>query len=94
MSYKIEFTPKAEQHLKEWKQSGQMKILKKIVGFLEELKEHPTTGTGQVERLKGNYSGYWSRRIDKGARMIYSIEDEKIVVTIVSLKGHYGENKR
>ncbi len=42
MSYKIEFTPKAEQHLKEWKQSGQMKILKKIVGFLEELKEHPT----------------------------------------------------
>ena len=27
--------------------------------------EHPTTGTGQVEALKGNLSGYWSRRIDK-----------------------------
>ena len=90
MSYDIEFTPKAEQHLKEWRQSGQTKVLNKITKLLEELKEHPTTGTGQVEKLKGNYSGYWSRRIDKGARMGYIIEDEKVVVTIVSLKGHYG----
>ncbi|MDE5876972.1 MAG: Txe/YoeB family addiction module toxin [Muribaculaceae bacterium] len=91
MSYKIEFTLKAEQHLKEWRHSGQTKVLKKIFDLLAELKEHPTTGTGQVERLKGNYSGYWSRRIDKSARMIYSIEDEKIIVTIVSLKSHYGD---
>jgi toxin YoeB len=91
MSYKIEFTPKAEQHLKEWMQSGQAKTLRKITNLLDELKEHPTTGTGQVEKLRGNYSGYWSRRIDKGSRLVYVIEDDKVVVTIVSMKGHYGE---
>ena len=91
MSYTIVFTLKAEQQLNEWRQSGQTKILKKIAAFLEELQEHPMTGTGQVERLKGNYSGYWSRRLDKGSRMIYSIEDDKVIVTVVSLKGHYGD---
>lgn len=91
MSYRLEFTEKACQHLKEWQRSGQTKILKKIAALLEELKEHPATGTGQVEQLKGNYSGYWSRRIDKGSRMIYSIEDDKVVVTLVSLKGHYDD---
>ena len=91
MSYKIELTPQAEQHLKEWQRSGQTKILNKIATFFKELVDHPTTGTGQVERLKGNYSGYWSRRIDKSSRMVYSIEDDRVVVTVVSLKGHYGD---
>lgn len=52
---------------------------------------HPTTGTGHVEQLKGNYSDYWSREISKGDRMIYSIEDDKVIVYVVSLKGHYGD---
>ncbi len=52
---------------------------------------HPTTGTGHVEQLKGNYSGYWSREISKGDRIIYSIEDDKVIVYAVSLKGHYGD---
>lgn len=91
MTYIIEFTPKADRHLDEWARSGKTKIIKKIFGLIEELKEHPTTGTGQVEMLKGNYSGYWSRRIDKGSRMVYRIEDDRVVVTIVSLKGHYDD---
>ena len=91
MTYKVEFTPIADRHLDEWVRSGQLKIINKIFGLIEELKEHPTTGTGQVERLRGNYSGYWSRRIDKGSRMIYRIDDDTIIVTIVSLKGHYGD---
>lgn len=90
MSYKIDFTKKAELHMQDWQRSGQIKIIKKIACLLEELKEHPTTGTGQIEQLKGNYAGYWSRRIDKSSRMVYSIEDEKVVVTVVSLKSHYG----
>ena len=57
---------------------------KKILDLFSELREHPTTRTGQVEQLKGNLSGFWSRRIDKGSRMIYAIENEKVVVTVVS----------
>ncbi len=91
MSYELILQPEAEKHLKEWQKSGQKKILKKIFDLFQELREHPTTGTGQVEQLKGNLSGFWSRRIDKGTRMIYTVEDYKVIVTVVSLKGHYGD---
>lgn len=91
MSYNLIFTPKAERHLKEWQKSGQKKALIKLLNLFEELREHPKTGTGQVEQLKGDLSGLWSRRIDKESRLVYSIEDDKVIVTIVSLKGHYGD---
>lgn len=91
MKYRLVLTSEAERQLLEWKQSGQKKILKKIVSLFEELEEHPKTGSGQVEQLKGNLSGYWSRRINKGARMIYSIAEEEVIVTVVSVKGHYGD---
>lgn len=89
MTYRIELTFRAKGHLEEWRRSGHKKTLSKIIALFEELQIHPRTGTGQVEQLKGNYSGYWSRRIDKGSRMIYRIDDEVVTVTIISLKGHY-----
>lgn len=91
MSYSIILQPLAQQHLKEWKKSGQTKTLKKIAKLFDELREHPTTGTGQVEQLKGDLAGFWSRRIDKGSRMIYGIEDDKVIVNVVSMKGHYSD---
>lgn len=89
MSYKIELTDKALEHIEFWRKSGQKKTVQKIFSLLEELVEHPETGTGQVEQLKGNLSGLWSRRIDKFNRMVYKIEEDRIVVIVISLKGHY-----
>ena len=91
MKYTIVLLPQAERHLEEWRKSGQTKTIKKIVKLFEELQSHPKTGTGQVEQLKGDLNGLWSRRIDKGSRLVYSIEDERVVVTVVSMKGHYGD---
>lgn len=68
---------------------GAKKTLIKILSLLEELREHPTTGTGQVEQLKGNLNGYWSRRIDKKSRLIYTIEEAQVKVLVISMKGHY-----
>ena len=42
-------------------------------------------------KYKGTLSGYWSRRIDKFNRIIYTIEEEIVTVTIISAKGHYGD---
>ena len=89
MTYTLVLTPQAQKHLEEWSKSGQKKTLEKIAKLLEELTLHPSTGTGQVEQLKGNLSGFWSRRISKADRIIYSIEDEKVIVTVISMKGHY-----
>lgn len=91
MIYELILMPEAEKHMKEWRKSGQKKTLKKIADLFEELRQHPTTGTGHVEQLKGNLSGLWSREISKGDRMIYGIEDDKVIVNVVSLKGHYGD---
>ena len=91
MTYELILTPEAERHLLIWKKSGQKKVLKKIIELFEELKVHPTIGTGQVEQLKGNLSELWSRRITKGERIIYAIEDERVIVTVLSLKGHYAD---
>ena len=89
MKYTLILIPEAQKHLTEWRKSGQKKTLLKIVSLLEELTLHPTYGTGQVEQLRGNFAGYWSRRINKADRIIYAIEDEKVIVTVISMKGHY-----
>jgi len=89
MAYIIEIEPKAVQDIAELKKSGNKTAITKIEKLLIELKEHPTTGTGQVEALKNNLSGFWSRRIDKFNRLIYTIEEEIVTVTVISAKGHY-----
>lgn len=91
MTYELILMPEAQKHLIEWRKSGQKKTLKKIINLFEELKEHPTTGTGHVEQLKGDLAGFWSREITKGDRLIYSIEDDKVFVNVISLKGHYND---
>ena len=68
MSYQLILMPEAERHLDEWRRSGQKKTLLKIAALFEELREHPTTGTGKVEQLKGDLEGFWSRRINKRDR--------------------------
>lgn len=89
MTYEVILSDEALKDLHQWRKSGQKKILVKIAALLEELRQHPAAGTGQVEQLRGNLSGLWSRRIDKGSRMIYRIEEEKVIVYILSLRGHY-----
>lgn len=88
MAYIIEFEPKAVQDIAELKKAGNKAAIAKIERLLLELREHPTTGTGQVEALKNNLSGFWSRRIDRFNRMIYTIEEEIVTVTVISTKGH------
>ena len=69
MTYTLVLTPQAQKHLEEWGKSGQKKTLEKIARLLEEITLHPTAGTGQVEQLRGNLSGFWSRRINKADRI-------------------------
>lgn len=91
MNYIIKLMPEALQDITELKNSGNKSVIIKIEKLLLELAEHPATGTGQIEALRGNLSGYWSRRIDKFNRLIYKIEDEIVTVIVVAAKGHYGQ---
>lgn len=87
MSYTLDFTDDAKSDLKFHKKSGNKAILKKIVTFLEEILEHPYSGTGKPEPLKHDLSGKWSRRINQEHRLVYEVQES--IVTIHSAKGHY-----
>ncbi len=64
MSYTLEFTEIALSDINKHKKAGNKVVLKKIEKLLNELMEHPTTGTGQPEQLKHNMTGLYSRRIN------------------------------
>ena len=91
MIYSIELTPEAESDIKKFKKYGDKKVLIKIDKLLNELREHPTFGTGKPEQLKNYEIPTWSRRITNKHRLIYRIQDDKIVVLVLSFWGHYGD---
>jgi toxin YoeB len=81
--------PEALEHLREFKKIGNKATLKKIERIFSELSINPYSGVGNPEPLKYEWSGYWSRQIDKKNRLIYRVDEEKIFVFVVSAKGHY-----
>lgn len=89
--FEIVLTEKANNDLQEIRKSGNKAIINKVDKIFIELEEHPRTGTGKVEALKDNLSGYWSRRLNQKNRLIYKIEDEIVTVTVISVQGHYSD---
>jgi toxin YoeB len=55
------------------------------------LSKHPYKGIGKPEALKSNFSGTWSRRLNKKDRIIYQVNESIITVFIISAKNHYGD---
>ena len=87
----IKFLPKAEEDLAYWKSSGNKRVMKRITKLLEDILEHPFTGIGKPELLKGNLQGIWSRRITDEHRLIYSVSNGMIYVYVLSLRFHYSK---
>lgn len=87
MGFDLDFTERAREDIEAHKKAGNKAILNKVLKILEELIEHPFSGTGKPERLKYNLTGMWSRRIDKEHRLIYEVNEG--TVFILSAKGHY-----
>lgn len=88
--YTVALTPEAEKNLALLKKCEPM-AYKKAVKLIDELLEHPYTGTGKPKPLGGNRTGQWSRRITDKHRLIYVVEDNTLIVFIVSAASHYGE---
>jgi toxin YoeB len=89
MSYTLKLTPDAVEDIEYLKKAGDKATLKKLGVLLEELTEHPRTGTGKPEELKHNLAGCWSRRINAKHRLVYRIEEEQVIVIILYASGHY-----
>lgn len=90
MLYDIEYTAKAIEHIQKLGEN-EPKAFAKLQKLIEELKEHPTTGTGKPHQLKGDRAGKWSRSITKKHRLVYEIYEERVVIYILSALGHYDD---
>ncbi|MEX1189471.1 MAG: Txe/YoeB family addiction module toxin [Bacteroidia bacterium] len=91
MNYELELTDVACSDIEKHKNSGDKKLLIKIDKLFNELREHPSTGTGKPEKLKYYKVATWSRRVSDKHRLIYRIEEEKVLVLIFSIWGHYND---
>ncbi len=68
-------------------QSQDKKTLKRINQLVRDVERNPFNGIGKPEPLKGELSGFWSRRIDNVNRLVYRINGD--ILEILSCKGHY-----
>ena len=87
MSFFIEFSDEAKKDILFFQKAGDKSILIKIKSLILNIQENPFSGIGKPEPLKHQFTGLWSRRINREHRMIYKVDQE--LITILSLKGHY-----
>lgn len=92
MNYDLSYTDDATEDIRLLKRN-EPSAYKKLVKLLIELMEHPETGTGKPEQLRGNLSGMWSRRITDKHRLVYEIHKDKIDILIVNAHGIITTNK-
>lgn len=61
-------------------QKADPKRLARINELLRAIQRDPFQGIGKPEPLRGNWSGFWSRRIDHEHRLVYTVENGSILV--------------
>jgi toxin YoeB len=90
MIYAIRYLDEAIEDIARLKRS-EPQAHKKLLLLLDELSIHPKTGTGHPKPLSGNRASQWSRKIDKKHRLVYQIEEDIVLVLVLSAMGHYDD---
>ena len=88
MARLLVFSPNAWADYVYW-QTQDKKTLKRINTLIEATARDPFTGIGKPEALRGDLTGYWSKRIDDVNRLIYQATDTKLI--IFNCRFHYGD---
>ncbi|WP_292915694.1 Txe/YoeB family addiction module toxin [Nitrosomonas sp.] len=82
----IRFVPDAWEDYLYW-QDQDKKTLKRINLLITATARDLFSGIGKPEPLRGDLSGYWSRRIDEVNRLVYRATDAELV--IIACRFHY-----
>ena len=86
MSRDIKWDFDAWQDYLSW-QNQNKNTLKRINELIKDMARDPFDGIGKPEALKGNLSGFYSRRINSEHRLVYAVDETTIY--IIACKGHY-----
>jgi toxin YoeB len=82
----IQFESSAYKDYIDWAKANE-DIFYKINRLIIDIDRNLFKGLGKPEPLKGNFKGYWSRRITDEHRLVYKVE--KDIICIYSCHGHY-----
>lgn len=89
MARLLVFTPNAWADYTYW-QTQDKKTLKRINTLIEATAREPFAGIGKPEALRGDLTGYWSKRIDDVNRLIYQVTDTQLI--IFNCRFYYGDH--
>lgn len=84
--WKIVYTKQAQKDAKKIKSSG---LKKKTQDLLEILSQNPYQTPPPFEKLVGDLSGAYSRRINIQHRLVYQIYDSDKIVKVIRMWSHY-----
>ncbi len=87
MARLIVFTPKVCDGYHYWKTQDK-KTLKRTTMLIEASAREPFTGIAKPKPLKGDLTGFWSRRIDDVNRLVYQVTEQEL--QIEACRYHYG----
>ncbi len=86
MSWELLYTKQAQKDAKKLSASG---LKKKAKVPLEVIKENPYQNPLPYEKLVGDLSGAYSRRINIQHRLVYQVYEEEHVIKVIRLWSHY-----
>ncbi|WP_207101879.1 Txe/YoeB family addiction module toxin [Paracoccus shandongensis] len=69
---KLIFSDATWQDYHHWRNSD-AKVFERLNDLIKETMRTPFKGTGKPEPLKGDLSGWWSRRITQADRLVYRV---------------------
>lgn len=72
-----------------WFQQHNQKLLRRVNDLIRDTQRDPFRGIRKPEPLKGELSGYWSRRINAEHRLVYQVSND--VLIIISCRYHYSK---
>ena len=84
--WRLVFTKQAQKDAKKLSAAGQRPKAEKLIKIL---RENPYQTPPPFEKLLGDLSGAFSRRINIQHRLVYQILDDKKVVKIIRMWTHY-----
>ena len=86
VSWELVFTKQAQKDAKKLARTG---IKKKAQILLEVITENPFQNTPPYEKLIGDLTGAYSRRISIQHRLVYQVFQKEHIVKIIRLLTHY-----
>ena len=84
------FLPEGFEDYLYWQRQDR-KTLRRINQLLQDILRNAFEGLGKPEPLRGNKTGWWSRRIDDTNRLVYRVQG--VNIEIAQCRGHYDTEK-